>query len=182
MAMMLSCIWLCNPMDYSPPGSSVHVIFLLQGIFPIQGLNLGLLSPSLTHGFFTSNYNGTIDDSIQQMTYWLTGHTCLLLLGPLPAHNEKGFVKIRFLVSLSLLEQEDSEFGNWLVRPLSWGILLLHNFYVKGMCQTYSGIKDFSQREFVCLVFYSRVCHVMYLRSVERSTLFLLDCSPLKYR
>ena len=50
-----SCVWLfCNPMDCSLPGSSVHGIsrqeysgvgchFLLQGIFPSQGLNLGLL-------------------------------------------------------------------------------------------------------------------------------------------
>ena len=35
----------CNPMDYSPPGSSLCGIcqgchFLLQGIFPTQGLNL----------------------------------------------------------------------------------------------------------------------------------------------
>ena len=45
---------LCNPMDCSPPGSSVHGIFqariigvgchfLFQGIFPTQGLNLSLL-------------------------------------------------------------------------------------------------------------------------------------------
>ena len=44
----------CNPMDCSPPGSSVHGIFqaripewvcqfLLQGILPTQGLNLCLL-------------------------------------------------------------------------------------------------------------------------------------------
>ena len=47
---------LCDPMDYSPPGSSVcgilqarilkntgvHSHFLLQGIFPAQGLNPGL--------------------------------------------------------------------------------------------------------------------------------------------
>ena len=44
----------CNPMDCSPPGSSVRGIFqarilewvcqfLLQGIFPTQGLNLCLL-------------------------------------------------------------------------------------------------------------------------------------------
>ena len=26
-ACMLSCVWLCDPMDYSPPGSSVHGIF-----------------------------------------------------------------------------------------------------------------------------------------------------------
>ena len=49
-----SCPTLCDPMDYSPPGSSVHEIFpgkdtgvgrhfLLQGIFPTQGSNPGLL-------------------------------------------------------------------------------------------------------------------------------------------
>ena len=46
-------VWLCNPMDCSPPGSFVHADCpgkntgvgyhaLLQGIFPIQGLNPGL--------------------------------------------------------------------------------------------------------------------------------------------
>ena len=49
-----SCLTLCNPRDCSPPGSSVHGIlqarlaewgchFLLQGIFPTQGLNPCLL-------------------------------------------------------------------------------------------------------------------------------------------
>ena len=45
-----SCPTLCDPMDYSLPGSSVHGIFqavdnhsLLQGIFPTQGSNLSLL-------------------------------------------------------------------------------------------------------------------------------------------
>ena len=49
-----SCLTLCNPMDYSPPGSSVHedspgkstgvgCHALLQGIFPMQGWNLHLL-------------------------------------------------------------------------------------------------------------------------------------------
>ena len=49
-----SCLTLCYPMDCSPPGSSVHEIFpgkdtgvgchfLLQGIFPTQGSNPGLL-------------------------------------------------------------------------------------------------------------------------------------------
>ena len=48
-----SCLTGCNPMDYSPPGSSVHGIsqtrilewvchFLLQGIFLDQGSNPGL--------------------------------------------------------------------------------------------------------------------------------------------
>ena len=50
-----SCPTLWDPMDYSPPGSSVHGIsqarilegchFLLQGSLPAQGLNL--LSPAL---------------------------------------------------------------------------------------------------------------------------------------
>ena len=49
-----SCLILCEPLDFSPPGSSIHGIlhgkntgvnchFLLQGIFPTQGLNPGLL-------------------------------------------------------------------------------------------------------------------------------------------
>ena len=49
-----SCPTLCDPMDCSIQGSSVHEIFqarvlqwgchfLLQGIFPTQGLNPGLL-------------------------------------------------------------------------------------------------------------------------------------------
>ena len=49
-----SCSTLCDPMDYSLPGSSVHrlfqarilewvAIFLLHGIFPTQGLNPCLL-------------------------------------------------------------------------------------------------------------------------------------------
>ena len=51
-----SCPTLCNPMDWSPPRSSVHRILqariletemgchsLLQGIFPTQGLNPSLL-------------------------------------------------------------------------------------------------------------------------------------------
>ena len=47
-----SCPTLCNPVDYSPPGSSVYGILqarilewvaipLLQGIFPPQGSNPG---------------------------------------------------------------------------------------------------------------------------------------------
>ena len=48
-----SCLTICNPMDCSPPGSSVHgdspgkntgvgCHVLLHGIFPTQGLNPGL--------------------------------------------------------------------------------------------------------------------------------------------
>ena len=52
---LIQSFWiLCNPMDYSPPGSSVYgilqarivewiAISLLQGVFPTQGPNLHLL-------------------------------------------------------------------------------------------------------------------------------------------
>ena len=75
-----SCPTLCDPVDYSPPGSSVHgdspgqntgvgCYALLQGIFPTQGSNPGLPhcrrilyqlsyqgSPSSPHGFFKSDF------------------------------------------------------------------------------------------------------------------------------
>ena len=49
-----SCLTLCDPMNYSLPGSSIHRIFqarilewaaisFSRGVFPTQGLNLGLL-------------------------------------------------------------------------------------------------------------------------------------------
>ena len=52
--MSINCVWLCNRMECSPPGSSVHgdspgkntgvgCHALLQGIFPTQGSNPGLL-------------------------------------------------------------------------------------------------------------------------------------------
>ena len=53
-AQSLNCVQLCDPVDCSPPGSSVHGIlpgknagvgchFLLKGIFLTQGSNLHLL-------------------------------------------------------------------------------------------------------------------------------------------
>ena len=61
-----SCPTLCNPMDCSSPGSSVHgdsagkntgvgCYFLFQAIFPTQELNLHLLSPALAGRFFTTD-------------------------------------------------------------------------------------------------------------------------------
>ena len=61
-----SCLTLCNLMDCSPPGSSVHgdspgkntgvhCHALFQGIFPTQGLNLGL-------------------PHCRQILYWLSWH------------------------------------------------------------------------------------------------------------
>ena len=59
------CPTLCNPMDCSPPGSSVCGIpdkdagvgchFLLQGVFPTQGSTSHLLSPALSGRFSTTS-------------------------------------------------------------------------------------------------------------------------------
>ena len=56
---------LCDPMDYSPPGSSVHgisqarilewVAMPSSGIFLTQGSNLGLISSELAGRFFTTS-------------------------------------------------------------------------------------------------------------------------------
>ena len=62
-----SCLTLCDPIDCSPPGSSVHGIFpgmntgvgchfLLQGIFPTQGLNPGL--PHCRQTLYHLSYQG----------------------------------------------------------------------------------------------------------------------------
>ena len=64
-AQSLQVVQLCNPMDCSPPGSSCpwdspgkdtgagcHA--LLQGIFPTQGSNPGLMFPALAGGFLTT--------------------------------------------------------------------------------------------------------------------------------
>ena len=62
-----SCLTLCDSMDCSLPGSSVHGLdstssntgvgchALLQSIFPTQGLNLRLMSPALAGGLFTTS-------------------------------------------------------------------------------------------------------------------------------
>ena len=58
-----SCPTLCNPMDCSPPGSSVHGILLARILewvsmscsFQTQGSNLHLMSPTLAGQFFTTS-------------------------------------------------------------------------------------------------------------------------------
>ena len=66
---MCVCLTLCNPMDCSPPGSSVHgdslgknngvgCHALLQGIFPTQGLNPGL--PHCRRILYQMSYQGSL--------------------------------------------------------------------------------------------------------------------------
>ena len=84
------CPTLCDPMDYSPPGSSVHKIFqarntgvgrhfLLQGIFPPQGSNPCLwISPALTGGFFTTCATWEACHIIRKQYTHLIGRNTLL--------------------------------------------------------------------------------------------------------
>ena len=71
-----SCPTLCDAMDCSPPGSSVHggspgkntgvgCHALLQGIFLTQGSKLRLISPALAGGFYTTNATWKAQESIK---------------------------------------------------------------------------------------------------------------------
>ena len=64
--LLLSCLTLCNPMDYSPLGSSVHGIlqarilewvpFPSPGDLPDPGIEpSSLMSPALAGRFFSTN-------------------------------------------------------------------------------------------------------------------------------
>ena len=52
------CLSLCDPIDHSPPGPTVHGIphasIMEWGIFPTQGLNPSLMSSALVGEFFTT--------------------------------------------------------------------------------------------------------------------------------
>ena len=75
-----SCPTLSRPVNYSPPGSSVQRIFLekntgadchflFQGIFPTQGWNPSLLSPSPAGGFFTPVVSREARVCVHECTY-----------------------------------------------------------------------------------------------------------------
>ena len=59
--MLQLCTTLCDPVDYSPPGSSVHgspgknTGMGCYTLFLTEGLNSCLMSPELAGGFFTTS-------------------------------------------------------------------------------------------------------------------------------
>ena len=89
-----SCLPLCDPLDYSPPGSSVRGIFpgkitdigcclLLQEIFPTQGWNLCLLigrqmlclgSPSYSKLYYTYFCSRILGWCLEHINSWIS--TC----------------------------------------------------------------------------------------------------------
>ena len=81
-----SCRTLCDPMDYSPSGSSVHETsqastgvgchFLLQGVFPTQGLNPSLLQVSrIVRGIFTAEPPGKPAEQLHSKNVFHVKHT-----------------------------------------------------------------------------------------------------------
>ena len=78
MIQWMLAIWSHGSMDYSPPGSSVHGIFqarilewvaisFFKGIFPTQGLNLGL--PHCRQILYSLSHQGSDRHTVN---YWLT--------------------------------------------------------------------------------------------------------------
>ena len=104
-----SHVRLCDAMDYSPPGSSVHefsrqeywsgLYFLLQGIFPTQGLN-----PSLLH-----------------LLYWQVGSLPLVLLEKLVALYSYITDKLLIIVTVHFMCEEFTLFRKC-ISSLSPGI------------------------------------------------------------
>ena len=87
------CPTFCNPIDCSPPGSSVHgdssgknneggCSFLLQGIFPTQGSNPGLLHCRLIF-FYQLSYQESPFSLLDEACYSLHRvQACLLGYSP----------------------------------------------------------------------------------------------------
>ena len=77
-----SCAILCNPMDCSPPGSSVHGILqarILEWVAMSATPNSGIeptsfVSPVLTGGFFTSHDTWEIQPTSRYTATYLTMH------------------------------------------------------------------------------------------------------------
>jgi len=107
-----SCPTLCNPMDCSPPGCSVHGIFpgkntgvdchfLLQGTFPTQGLNPCLLHWQADSLHWATWESLNVDDIV---LYWRRCHLGLsqpyMTTGKTIALTRRTFVDllIRFAV------------------------------------------------------------------------------------
>ena len=126
-----SCLTLCNPMDCSLPGSSnpwdfpgkstgVGCHFLLQGIFPTQGLKPGLCIAG--RRFYCLSHQGS---SISRMTPPSSLHLCLSITA------STNPIKWNWTMASSLMSKsEELEFGCDFCRMLSH-ILLMHTSHFK---------------------------------------------------
>ena len=85
--LLQSCPAICDPINHSPPGSSVHGILqarilewvasaFLQGIFPTQGSNTCLFMSSALAGQFTVHKMNPIDIDPHKQVF-LSGCVCV---------------------------------------------------------------------------------------------------------
>ena len=126
-----SCPTLCDPMDCSLPGSSVHgdspgentgvdCHALLQGIFTTQGLNRGLL-----------------------ICRWILYHLSSLVaqrVKCLPAMQE---TQVRFLGQEDAQEKEMATHAGILAGKIPW-MEKLGRFIVHGIAKSRTGLSDFT--------------------------------------
>ena len=98
-----SCLTLCSPIDYSPPGSSVHGILqprILEWVATPSSRGssnpgikpLSLMSPALAGGFFTTSTTWEAPEKAQNATK-------LKVKSQPPAHSLLSFFSRRFLLS-----------------------------------------------------------------------------------
>ena len=117
-----SCLTLSNPMDCSPPGSSVlgdslgkntrggcHAI--LQGIFPSQGLNTGL--PHCRQILYWLSHQGSLKHSTRRVFIILfcCCSKCFIFIHNLNSHSNYITMCVYFFLS--------HRYGNWGSEKLS---------------------------------------------------------------
>ena len=133
------CPTLCDPMDGSPPGSSVHgdspgkntgvgCHALLQGIFPTQGSNLSLMSPALAGGLFTTSTTSGVqwdsdDPQKHQLPFALTidiNRIELLILFPRKLMPRQKHLSVLFSLHL----KTDFKMSTW-PQLFIWELLIV---------------------------------------------------------
>ena len=132
-----SCPTLCNPMDCSPPGSSVHgdspgkntgvgCHTLLKGIFPTQGLNPGL--PHCRQILYQLSSQGSPHKPVESLLFF---YCSICFLSCEPPFNSKSAFR-GFLIKLEL-SKETSLQSHW--------FLFTHiTFIAHGKCILFSEI------------------------------------------
>ena len=121
-----SCLTLCDPMDCSPPGSSVHgdspgkntlvgSHSLLQGIFPTEELNPGLLH--CRQILYHLSHQGSPNFSLQKHTLLNWASLVAQRLKRLPAMRETW---VRSLGREDPLEKEMATHSSILVWRIPW--------------------------------------------------------------
>ena len=146
----LLCLTLCDPMDYSPPGSSVHGISqarILEWVampssressWPVMEPK-SLAAPALTCGFFTTEPPGKLacpdaqscltlcnptDYSLPDSSVYGISQARMLERFPLPGDLPNPGIKSAFLVSPALAGVFFTISATWKAPHLSWVLVI----------------------------------------------------------